>query len=260
MTLDNAMGAALRGSRIGIGVLAAVASCSVLGCSQHPDEMARLRAEITALRHEIDALKVADRQAEESRRAQEGPVSSVEASPPSSAAATVEPSWQERIDAFEQEPNDKKWIRLRQGPLLQFAIGHIKAQGASLQSVACRSTACLVRVDVPASIHKPYVPMSNPWAETSMLTHTKAIYGNKTRWSYLISRHSQDREGLGTARVDPMSLATPVATPVSASAPTLVAEQGASSGAGTTDPSAAPANVAPPSSAASGVSQDPPTP
>jgi hypothetical protein len=189
--------------RVALGV-ACAGPLGVIACvPQNQDELQQLRAEVATLASEVEALK-AQRQEEAPEPAAATPASTATAAAP---APAPKPSWEEQIKGFKSEKKDRAWARLREAPLLKVATEHIKGSGASLQSVSCKTTGCLIVVDVPQKSRVPYQPLTNPWAGTDLTTHTKPTYAKRTRWSYLLSRHEKDYEKFGAERVDPLQAA-----------------------------------------------------
>jgi hypothetical protein len=198
----------------GLVVGAALTSSGCVSYQQHQDELAQVRAELSALKAEIQTLKggaqpTADAPSP-SQTAAAADASQVEeqdrVSPPADPEVSLA-TWEEALKKHNDEPRDLTWSRTREPDLFALAKTHIKPYGASLNGVRCKTSSCLITINVPKDPKVAYEPLSNPWAQTQMLSHHKSIYSGRTLWSYLLERHDKDTKEAGAERVNPLELA-----------------------------------------------------
>lgn len=205
-------------TRLGIQGFAFGLALTGGGCMpQNQDEIAQLRADLTALKAEVATLKgettapssTADA-AQAALPQTDGPTApGAHASNDAEAdsASTSDANWEEALEKHDKEERDAAWSRLREPDLFTAAKAHIKLYGASLNGVRCKTTSCLITINLPKNPKTDYVPLANPWAQTEALAHAKPIYSGRTLWSYLLTRHEKDTKEAGAARVNPMELA-----------------------------------------------------
>lgn len=203
-------GSTTKGLLTGLALLAATAALPAC-VTQNQAEVDQLRAQLKATQDELAALKA--QQAPAALGQSEAPVAAAPADGESKSGQQADPPpppappFEEALKTFEGEARDNEWALKRQNGLLQAAKAHIAEFGASVNSVNCKTTACALVIDVPEKPKVPYVPMTNPWADTAMSSEQKPSYAKRTRWTYLIQRHAKDYPTLGDQRVDPLALA-----------------------------------------------------
>lgn len=226
------------------------------GCvQQNQAEVDQLRAQLKATQDELAALKA---QQATTAAPEAAPPPAETAAPVASAAPSAEPAppppppFEEAWKKFDEEKRDGEWAVKREKGLLDAAKQHIAAFGAAINSVRCKTTACAIVVDVPEKPKAPYTEMSNPWKDTTMVVNQKPIYANKTRFTYLLQRHTKDYPSFAAERVDPLikpepaakapekTAAAPATPPVAAApAPASPAAAPAAAPAASTQPAAA---------------------
>lgn len=198
----------------GLVVGAALTGSGCVSYQQHQDEMAQLRAELSALKTEVETLKGGPEQTADAPSVSETADAADEShakddddvSPPSETQVSLA-TWEDALEKHNDEPRDLAWSRAREPELVALAKAHIKSSGASLNGVRCKTTSCLITVNVPKDPKVTYDPLDNPWAQTQMLSHHKPIYSGRTLWSYLLDRHDKDTKEAGAERVNPLELA-----------------------------------------------------
>lgn len=236
------------------------------GCMpQNQNELEQMRAELATLKAEVAALK-ANEAPSGTTASSAVPVAPEAGATPQAEGTSVPKTattedWTAALEQHENEKRDAEWARLREPALFEVAKDHIKEYGASLNSVRCKATSCLLTINVPKKPKQAYEPMSNPWAEVTMLAHAKPIYSGRTLWSYLLPRHERDTATAADGRVNPVEVAR--ATPeragttvvvgseagasTTASAPAEKAASGAAASPGAASKGAAPGSAAAPS-------------
>lgn len=181
---------------------------------QNQNELEQMRAELATLQAEVAALKTSTPEnaqaanaaaTQQTAEAAGGP--SAEPESAETAANNSAADWQAALEQHEKEKRNAAWARLREPALFNLAKEHIKQYGASLNSVRCKETSCLVTINVPKAPKQAYEPLTNPWAEVTMLAHAKPIYAGRTLWSYLLPRHEKDTPE-ASERVNPLELAS----------------------------------------------------
>lgn len=231
------------------------------GCMpQNQDQIEQLRAELTALKTEVAALKAnapaasatQAEQADEQELSAAAAAASGEHTPDSTPSSAID--WEVALEKHNKEERDLSWSRMREPDLFTAAKAHIKLYGASLNGVRCKTTTCLITVNVPKKPKAEYAVMTNPWAGADMLAHSKSIYSGRTLWSYLLTRHDKDTKEAGAERVNPIELAKSnpelVHAPVLVEATSLAHNQPEQKPASTSAPTAAGAEATKPAASA----------